>query len=631
LTNFINKRVESFSDIEALEGRSVVVDCSALYFHILSLNVKDQPCMCINLGGDCKSFRDHGKKFLESFIRRGVKLIIVCGGLYPPEKKDDIIERRIKDLERSNVILESVRENGVRGSSHCEPRFFQFISDVVKDLIKELNIKLVIAEKEADPYIARIARDEGCCAVMSHDSDFMIYNTEGFISLKQFSHGYTGSVRIFKPKKLAKNLNLSILYLPLLASLVGNDCVPAEEYCHDKLNALDKRFHRKGYRGIVSVVARYICRKEKELKASPMNHIENICAELCSETTYRRGKSLREEEFCKLVMGSISQYESIYHVDGVEDWYKIWDDLNKISLLFESTKNSVFSANIGLGDGVWIENSDIRASIYAGLMPLGSHAEIEEYISKSMKLYMQVQKISGDGYLLSNYSKLLSTQELLGHSINALHLKSHVTKNLMGQVSDSLNDLPDNFSIILAALVLDKSVKNIPFQIFVAILACAIFPGSIDVGLACSCSCPCTCRCENRYLTNSQELELLDHWESFKVVVWHVNNVLNAHLLYDLVIKPTIMRPSLAYAFYCQVLAFESMNKIMLSNKHSISNETDKHLVDKTLERMENFLSIVPYTESEWKREVVNLFKSVYPLLSSSIVATEVESHSTSA
>jgi len=628
LTSFIDKNKDLFSDVESLDGRSVVVDCSALYFHILSLNASDQPCMCINLGGDCKSFREHTKKFLESFIRRGVKLIAVCGGLYPPEKKDVVVERRLKDLKRSNVILESVRANGVSGSSLCEPRFFQFISDVVKDLIKELNIELVIAEKEADPLIARIARDEGCCAVISHDSDFMIYNTEGLISFKYISNEYTGSVRIFKPKKLAENLNLSVLYLPLLASLVGNDYVPAKEYCHSKLHYLDRNFHQKGYKTIVSIVARYINGKEKRFKDSPMNHIENICAELCSETKKRRGKSLRRKQFCKLVMDSISLYESIYHVDGAEDWYKIWDDLNKVGHLFESTKNGVFYANIGLGDGVWIENSDIRANIYAGLLPFGSYLEIEEYISQSMKLYTQVQKIRGNGFLLSNYSKSLPTQELLGHCIRSLHLKSHVTENLMRQVSDSLNDLPANFSIILVALVLDKSAKVIPFAIFVAILACAIFPGSIDMGLACSCSCPCTCKCKNKFLTKLQEVEFLGNWESFKVAVWHVNKVLDAHLLYDLAIKPTVMRPSIAYGFYCQFLKLESMNKTMLSNKHSISDETAKHLVDKSLERIEMFLSSVPYKESEWKKQVVNLFKSVNPLLSNGIVATEVESHS---
>ena len=82
---------------------------------------------------------------------------------------------------------------------------------------------------EADSEIASLANALKC-PVLSHDSDFFIFDVEGgFIPLSSFAWQSCPSIaRIFYREKLAQYFGINSELLPLFASLVGNDYVTFE-------------------------------------------------------------------------------------------------------------------------------------------------------------------------------------------------------------------------------------------------------------------------------------------------------------------------------------------------------------------------------------------------------------------
>ena len=92
------------------------------------------------------------------------------------------------------------------------------------------------AKGEADKTIVEVAVALNATAIMSNDSDMLIYDTAnvGFIPFWGFGFADDGSLNAFiiRRRKLSKLLGIAESSLPILAALVGNDFTSAETCYH---------------------------------------------------------------------------------------------------------------------------------------------------------------------------------------------------------------------------------------------------------------------------------------------------------------------------------------------------------------------------------------------------------------
>jgi hypothetical protein len=101
--------------------------------------------------------------------------------------------------------------------------------------LQSTDTRAFYARGEADKTIVEVAVALQATAIMSNDSDMLIYNScdVGFIPFWGFGFADDGSLNAFviKRKKVSNLMGISEINLPILAVLVGNDFTSAE-ICH---------------------------------------------------------------------------------------------------------------------------------------------------------------------------------------------------------------------------------------------------------------------------------------------------------------------------------------------------------------------------------------------------------------
>jgi hypothetical protein len=102
--------------------------------------------------------------------------------------------------------------------------------------LKSTQTRSFYAKGEADKTIVEVAVALNATAIMSNDSDMLIYDTVnvGFIPFWGFGFADDGSLNAFiiRRRKLSKLLGIWESSLPILAALVGNDFTSAETCYH---------------------------------------------------------------------------------------------------------------------------------------------------------------------------------------------------------------------------------------------------------------------------------------------------------------------------------------------------------------------------------------------------------------
>ena len=102
--------------------------------------------------------------------------------------------------------------------------------------LQSTETRAFYARGEADKTIVEVAVALQATAIMSNDSDMIIYNSSdvGFIPFWGFGFADDGSLNAFiiKRKKVSNLMGISEINLPILAALVGNDFTSAENCYH---------------------------------------------------------------------------------------------------------------------------------------------------------------------------------------------------------------------------------------------------------------------------------------------------------------------------------------------------------------------------------------------------------------
>lgn len=192
----------NLTKIAQTEPVTLVIDGSSLIYHLYFESQLDW----VN-GGEYELFAKFLHDYLTHFKTSKISLIIVFDGTTGGEFKDQTkIERQNSNIE-SNSQISILYPNSVVGGKKL--RIPPLLQHLVLDVLGKFdNISYVEAPFEADPFMAKIARDKNAFGVVTSDSDFMILETNGFIpsdSIKMETK-QDGTTEIFVSKKTPQSI-----------------------------------------------------------------------------------------------------------------------------------------------------------------------------------------------------------------------------------------------------------------------------------------------------------------------------------------------------------------------------------------------------------------------------------------
>mmetsp|Transcript_52028 Transcript_52028/g.118656 ORF Transcript_52028/g.118656 Transcript_52028/m.118656 type:complete len:760 (+) Transcript_52028:30-2309(+) len=193
----------------------LVIDGYALLYHLyFSTNFN---CVC---GGQYAEFAEHCRAYIVNLQKCGFSLLVVMDGTVNAAKEATL-------MTRENDLIKTVRQLTTAEKHVGKKTLPPLARYAMVDVLHELNIKVALADQEADGVVAAMAKANGCCAV-SKDSDLFIMDLPaGYIPVDNLELARNGSVtaKRFNRAKFCAEMGIHAGMLPLLASAVGNDYV----------------------------------------------------------------------------------------------------------------------------------------------------------------------------------------------------------------------------------------------------------------------------------------------------------------------------------------------------------------------------------------------------------------------
>jgi hypothetical protein len=275
LTSYAKKNVPSERVNLTARGKqmqqtiTLAVDVSALAYY-LGCNHKIVP---FHTGGQYYELAEATTKFVTDLRTRGIELRGIVDGLASKQKSLTMLSRLYDSLQDRKEVMRQLTTYG-RDASIFNGRgpFVKppLLQETVLSALKSCHVPLIRAQREADDLLAHSARPYGgsCHAVLSNDSDFLIYETGPLIMFdgisivepnEEFPHGYIVA-RMYSRDRVAKSLGIRPSLMPVLASLVGTDSTPPKQEIHHRLSAVNKTKSKKSYNktNVVVQAGRYV-------------------------------------------------------------------------------------------------------------------------------------------------------------------------------------------------------------------------------------------------------------------------------------------------------------------------------------------------------------------------------------
>lgn len=212
-------------------------------------------------GGQWREYLDSLKRFVNAFSTAGIGLVFFFDGVIEQKKRDEWIKRRLRCNLEIAKIFQYIKANA------CQPGTEMFfipsgLATFTRFALKSMGLNIKCSLQEADYEVANYARLNECMAILSQDTDFLIYDTVPYLSITKLSLEKLSTV-MYSRGKLCHSLNLRMADLPLLACLLGNDTVPENTVDRLKYRCLDEYLPNgrtaRQRKQIVAAVAHYIC------------------------------------------------------------------------------------------------------------------------------------------------------------------------------------------------------------------------------------------------------------------------------------------------------------------------------------------------------------------------------------
>ena len=152
------------------------------------------------------------KVFLENFIKMGFELYLVYDGNKMKYKiTEEERQRRREQAKLSNSYIEAVE---------IVPQQMYNFQFYLKNYDLDQKIKYIVAPFEADAQLAYLYKEKIIDAVLTNDSDLIIYGVENIIFLRPKEDSYYK----YNPSDEIQSVNnIEKIYLPIIAFLIGCD------------------------------------------------------------------------------------------------------------------------------------------------------------------------------------------------------------------------------------------------------------------------------------------------------------------------------------------------------------------------------------------------------------------------
>jgi hypothetical protein len=162
------------------------------------------------------------------FHKTNVQLVFIFDGIINDDKLYNKIKRYSNQVEELHQKLVYINKN----TFEKIPKFYNtlplFMIECIIEVCHGCNVQIFFAKNEADQVLSLFARSINAIAILSNDTDFLIYNMGDNVGLI-LSNGYgfadDGSLHayIIRRNKLALINGLSPDNLHYIPALVGND------------------------------------------------------------------------------------------------------------------------------------------------------------------------------------------------------------------------------------------------------------------------------------------------------------------------------------------------------------------------------------------------------------------------
>jgi hypothetical protein len=241
----LSKALTSFSERVALHGSLVVVDGSAwTYFLVAGMGAS---AGVPGFAADYAALDACMRAWLDRFADAQVEVVFVFDGPREAAKMGTKLDRMQKQCHDADKVQNTGGRRGFLLPLHAEQCVVQTLNRRASSGGGGSGLRIFFSAGEADRDVARLAAEMGARAILSNDTDMLIYQYPNDVSSTSSSsssgsgsgRSFVGMVTLdtlgFSPdglelygfrlsqRSVARGLRVEVSDLPYLAALLGND------------------------------------------------------------------------------------------------------------------------------------------------------------------------------------------------------------------------------------------------------------------------------------------------------------------------------------------------------------------------------------------------------------------------
>ncbi|KAK3910504.1 Constitutive coactivator of peroxisome proliferator-activated receptor gamma [Frankliniella fusca] len=216
-------------------------------------------------GGQYKEYVKRVTNFFDSFEAINIKLILYFDGATQESKRPVWVSRRLQSMEKAHAIFDSLGKG--QTVQNIDPQLFVLpagAGNTMSALSKD-RCSVRRSLRECDEEIASYAEKNKCFAILAQDSDYVIYQSGAkyYLSAENLDLNKMTTL-VYDQKALAEHLLLNVSELPVFASLMGNDFIPADDLRSFHIRLTGKQRQQAYAAVLVRKVAEYVASLPKQ-------------------------------------------------------------------------------------------------------------------------------------------------------------------------------------------------------------------------------------------------------------------------------------------------------------------------------------------------------------------------------
>ncbi|XP_072030894.1 constitutive coactivator of peroxisome proliferator-activated receptor gamma-like isoform X1 [Amphiura filiformis] len=174
-------------------------------------------------GGEWLELFERIQAFLETLKNADIKSVFIFDGVVEQSKRATWLDRRKKERRLVSQVFEHIKRTGRHPDKrdyHIPPSVKGCIIKALKFLGAEVSRSSIDTDKEIFQYY----KEHQCFGVLSHDSDFLIYDVDKYFYSEKLDFK-TLHVKMYNKQVLCTPSRHFRQLLPLLACILGNNTI----------------------------------------------------------------------------------------------------------------------------------------------------------------------------------------------------------------------------------------------------------------------------------------------------------------------------------------------------------------------------------------------------------------------